>query len=177
MFLSPRLVEVIRSTATTLKSILAGAPPLHPGSLFLCSCKEKVTKKKARPIARRPTGGTLCSSPHPGARPTRRRHKTPLGLDHGLATPPPAEAPVLGSLYGAQQQTQQQPRPNTAPTLTLPATRGREQEGESYTLCHCEQSEAISTLPRLLRRYAPRNDRQNVKDRGGYTPGSPMARP
>src|SRR5581483_8956837 len=108
MFLSPRLVEVIRSTATTLKSIIAGAPPLHPGLLFLCACKEKVTKKKARPDGATPpeTGyltrrGRHTGHPCPEWRRTMIPHRPPSGS-------PRSEA-CLGRAIGDPEYTHLDP--------------------------------------------------------------------
>src|SRR5437868_6642653 len=45
------------------------APPLHPGLLFLCFCKEKVTKKKAAPVAApRKQRAVPCAPRQPRAR-------------------------------------------------------------------------------------------------------------
>ena len=54
--------------------------------LFFVRTKKSIPKKSAPDrFAAHTTCGALRSSPTPGARPTRRRHTTPLGLEHGFA--------------------------------------------------------------------------------------------
>src|SRR5581483_7698352 len=103
--------------------------------------QRKSNQKEKRPARAPPYGRYPVLLASPGRSRTRRAQTTRFGLDQRSRTPP-GKAPVLGSLHGAQLQ----PRPNTAPTLTLPRNAGEGTGGGHVRFRHCERSEAISVV-------------------------------
>src|SRR5581483_2272023 len=124
--------------------------------------QRKSNQKERRPDRSPPYGRYPVLLASPGRSRTRRAQTTRFGLDQRSRTPPRESSGARLAQRG----------PTTTTTATTTTTTNAP---SSFVIASEAKQSRLS--PRLLRRYAPRNDRQNVKDRDGYTPGSPMARP